>query len=87
MFFFFAYSFLIKVHTADMGNVRMIFDSVEKLVRILFRCDIYEKLHSSRTLQATEQLNTSFAKLYIAILKYLYYARRELSLMTERKNT
>lgn len=60
----------------------MIFDSLEGLVRILFRCDIYERLYTKRKLQATEQLNTSLVKLYVAVLKYLCSARRQLSLTT-----
>lgn len=76
---------LTKVATADMENVRMIFESLEVLVRILFRCDIYEKLYGSRKLQATTQLNTSIVQLYIAILKYLCSATRELNLPTGGK--
>lgn len=63
----------------------MIFGSLEVLVRILFRCDIYEKLYGSRKLQATRQLNASLVKLYIAILKFLCSARRELSLSATGK--
>lgn len=69
----------IKVATADMENVKTIFGSLEVLVRILFRCDIYEKLYGSRKLDATIQLNTSIVQLYVAILKYLCSAKRELS--------
>lgn len=58
----------------------MIFDSLEGLMRILFRCDIYEQLYTKRNLQATKQLNTSLIKLYITILNYLCSARRQLSL-------
>lgn len=65
----------------------MIFESLEILVRILFCCDIYEKLYGSRKLRATAQLNTSIVQLYVAILKYLCSARRELSLPTGGKNT
>lgn len=61
-----------------MENVNTIFGSLEGLVRILFRCDIYEKLYGTRNLHATAQLNTSIVKLYVAILKYLCCARREL---------
>lgn len=71
---------LFKVATADMENVRTIFDSLDGLVRILFRCDIYEKLYTKGTLQTTTQLSNSLVKLYVAILNYLCSARRQLSL-------
>lgn len=60
----------------------MIFDSLEELMRILFRCDIYEQLYTKRNLQATKQLNSSLVKLYIAILNFLCSAKRQLSLNT-----
>lgn len=68
-----------KVATADMENVRMIFESLDCLVRILYRCDIYEKLYTNRGLQATEQLSSTLVNLYAAVLEYLCYARRDLS--------
>lgn len=74
---------LYKVATADRLNVKMIFGGLEVLVRILFRCDIYEKLYGKRSLQATEQLNTSLVHLYVAVLQYLCSARRQLSLDTK----
>lgn len=68
-----------KVATADMENVRMIFESLDCLVRILYRCDIYEKLYTGRGLQATKQLNSTLVNLYVAVLEYLCYARRDIS--------
>lgn len=65
-----------------MENVRTIFDSLEGLVRILFRCDIYEKLYAKSKLQSTQQLNTSLVNLYVAVLEYLCSARRQISLTT-----
>lgn len=65
-----------------MANVRVIFDSLEGLMRILFRCDIYEKLYTKRNLQATTQLSNSLVKLYVAVLYFLCSARRQLSLNT-----
>lgn len=73
-------NFMPKVATADMENVRMIFDSLDGLVRILFRCDIYEQLYTKRKLQTTPQLSNSLVKLYVAILNYLCSAKRQLSL-------
>lgn len=63
----------------------MIFDSLERLVLILFRCDVYEKLYSKFKLRTTEQLNTSIVKLYIAVLEYLCSVRRELGRTTAGK--
>lgn len=73
-------NFLSKVATADMENVRTIFDSLDGLVRILFRCDIYEQLYTKRQLQTTPQLSNSLVKLYVAILNYLCSAKRQLNL-------
>lgn len=56
----------------------MIFGSLECLVRILVRCDIYEKLYSGCSLQVTEQLNASLVQLYVAVLQYLCSARRQI---------
>lgn len=58
----------------------MIFSSLEGLVRILFRCDIYEQLYTKRKPQASKQLDTSLVKLYVAVLNYLCSAKRLLSL-------
>lgn len=65
-----------------MNNVQMIFGSLESLVRILYRCDIFEKLYAERELQATEQLKSSLVNLYVAVLEYLCCARRDISLKT-----
>lgn len=72
-----------KVATADRENVQMIFGSLEVLVRILFRCDIYEKLYTQQGLQAAEQLNASLVHLYVAVLQYLCSARRQVKLDTK----
>lgn len=61
----------------------MIFSSLEVLVRILFRCDIYEKLYTDENLQAAKQLNTSLVTLYVAVLQYLCTARRHVKLDTK----
>lgn len=71
-----------KIATADRENVQMIFGSLEYLVRILFRCDIYEKLYAELGLEATEQLNSSLVNLYVAVLEYLSSARRQIRLKT-----
>lgn len=60
----------------------MIFESLEVLARILFRCEIYERLYGQQALQATVQLNSSLVHLYVAVLQYLCSARRQLSLPT-----
>lgn len=75
-----------QIATADMQNVKLIFASLEGLVRILFRCDIHEKLYAGRGLQAAKQLDTSMVELYVAILTYLCSAKRQLWRQTGGRN-
>jgi hypothetical protein len=70
---------LSKVATHDIENMRLIFGSLEYLVRVLSRCDIYERLYARKELQATKLLDTSLVNLYVSILRYLCCARKELS--------
>lgn len=64
----------------------MIFESLEYLVRVLSRCDIYEKLYSQGGLEAANSLNDSLLGLYVSALEYLCYARRHLSHNTAGKS-
>ena len=51
---------------------------LEQVVIPLVRCAIYEKLYLSSALSITEQLKFFLKELYLAILKFLAYARRYL---------
>ena len=51
---------------------------LEQVVIPLVRCAIYEKLYLSSALSITEQLKSFLKELYLAILKFLAYARRYL---------
>lgn len=72
-------AYLPKVATADVEDLRLIFESLEYLVRVLCRCDIYEKLYFEQELEAAKLLNDSLVDLYVSILEYLCCARRKLS--------
>ncbi|KAI5838324.1 hypothetical protein DFP73DRAFT_269522 [Morchella snyderi] len=73
------FRFLLQVGTAYTGDMRTVSESVEHIVRILFCCDIYERLYCETSLRAVMHLVTSLVELYVSILEYLCYAKKYLS--------
>ena len=58
---------------------------LEQVVIPLVRCAIYEKLYLSPALSLAEQLKIVLKELYLAILKFLAYAKRYLEKSTARR--
>ena len=60
---------------------------LEQVVIPLVRCAIYEKLYLSSTLSIAVQLKIVLKELYLAILKFLAYAKRYFEKSTTRRFT
>lgn len=67
-----------------MENMKIVMESMDALVRVLSRCDIYEKLYCKKTPDPTQPidiaqpLDDSMVDLYVSVLEYLCSARRYL---------
>lgn len=65
---------MIQVGTAYTDNMRAVSEGLDQVVRILYCCDIYEKLYVGKMLQIEKVLNESLVNLYVSVLEYLSYA-------------
>ncbi|RPB12644.1 hypothetical protein P167DRAFT_574015 [Morchella conica CCBAS932] len=73
------FRFLLQVGTAYTEDMQTASESLEYLLRVLFCCDIYEKLYCETGLLTVQPLNTSLVELYVSILEYLCYIKRFLN--------
>ncbi|KAI5839141.1 hypothetical protein DFP73DRAFT_222388 [Morchella snyderi] len=74
------FRFLLQVGTSYTQDMQTASESLEYLLRIIFCCEIYERLYLTRKrLGTVQQLNTSLVELYVSILKYLCYIQKYLN--------
>lgn len=71
------FKLLLEAATTDMENTEFAVKSMDALARVLAHCGIYERLYTGHHLNATPVLEESLVTLYLLVLQYLCYLKKQ----------